>query len=412
MLTERIVLHGLAHSGDAVGRRPNGQVVFVPHGVPGDQAEICLESQNKGYARGRIAQLMLPSQHRVLPPCPLSQGRCGGCPWMQADLFTQRAAKQAHVEQALRRFATTVQPLLQPTPNLGYRIRARFVCNQGVLGFRATASHRTQAISHCPVLHPALEAILCPLARLLEPWIGEEGTLAGLVDASDQVQVSIHMGLQGDKKQILLHLQDFYHQGRIHSAWCDGVCLGAPTVNLDKTGKPLWATAEGFAQASMAGHTVLPQCVVAAVPKPSSVLLELHAGSGNFTRFLAEAGHQVTAVEADRAAATRLRQALPHVSVIQATALAFLRTSVSQQSYFSGIVLDPPRTGALEEVRWIAQLQPLWIVYVSCDPMTLARDLHFLAKDYQLDWVQPLDLMPHTTHVEVVCRLTRRTKTV
>lgn len=413
MVTERIVLQGLAHSGDAVGRRANGQVVFVPHGVPGDEVQMAIESTHKGYARGRINQLLTPSPQRVSPQCLLSQGACGGCPWMQVDLPTQRAAKQSYIERALRHFGVHLQPLLCPTPALGYRIRARFVCRNGVLGFQSPASHQTLAISCCPVLHPSLEAILCSLARLLEPHIGEKGTLAGLVDEQNSVQVAVQTGIQGKATQVLSLLKTAQVEGRIHSAWCNGVCIGPPTLNLDTTGIPLWATADGFAQASSAGHHALPTCVVSALPTPPSTLLELHAGSGNFTRFLAHAGHQVTAVESDGAAVLRLREALPHVPAIHTTAVAFLQESVRQQRTFAGIVLDPPRTGARDEMPWVLRLQPDWIVYVSCDPMTLARDLQIaVVSGYELDWVQPLDLMPHTTHVEVVCRLTRRKKAV
>jgi 23S rRNA (uracil1939-C5)-methyltransferase len=157
----------------------------------------------------------------------------------------------------------------------------------------------------------------------------------------------------------------------------------------------LTARAADFAQASAAGNAVLVAEAVRALGPPSGSVLELHAGGGNFTRALVAAGWQVTA--SDVVAPRRPIGGVRWIRATAADALAQLRGES-----FAAVLLDPPRTGAAEVARALAVLAPT-IVYVSCDPATLGRDLELLGGNPR--WARPIDLMPQTSHVEVVVRI-------
>ena len=174
----RLTLTELAAGGEAVGRRDDGMVVFVPGGAPGEQVEVRIEESRKGFARARLLQVLSPSVDRVDPACPLAHPeRCGGCPLMHVSRAAQLRAKQAWVQRALRQTGAEVLPILAPTSELGYRVRARLVVHDGRLGFAGARSHRSVAVEACPVMDPLLEDALLGQGRRLAPLLGEGATL-------------------------------------------------------------------------------------------------------------------------------------------------------------------------------------------------------------------------------------------
>ncbi|MFO0577887.1 MAG: TRAM domain-containing protein [Polyangia bacterium] len=437
----RLTLTELAAGGEAVGRRDDGMVVFVPGGAPGEQVEVRIEESRKGFARARLLQVLSESVDRVEPACPLSHPeRCGGCPLMHVSRAAQLRAKQAWVQRALRQTGAEVLPILAPTPELGYRVRARLVVHDGRLGFAGARSHRSVAVAACPVMDPLLEAALLGQGGRLAPLLGEGATLAGLVGRVPgterrAVQLAVRLGRGGRRPAIRAFLVDAIEQGLIAGASLDrgehgggdDEILGAAALDVDvgDGAGPLLVAAAGFAQASAPGHTLLAQHVARAVadPAPASVepcsrprIVELYAGSGNLTRALRPVARSILAIEGDAAATARLRQivdaapsaALAPVEVQQAPVEQALAQLVHRGVTCDAVVLDPPRAGARPALRGIAALLPRRVVYVSCDAMTLGRDLVELqALGLRARRVQPIDLMPQTAEIECVAELER-----
>jgi 23S rRNA (uracil1939-C5)-methyltransferase len=365
----------LAAGGDGVGRDA-GKVVFVPCAAPGDRIRARVVEAKGSWARAELVAVVAPSPDRVAPPCPAFT-RCGGCQWQHVARPAQLAAKQAIVAGALRKAVArglVVRPILDPAAPYGWRRRARLhVDRAGALGFYAARSHDVVALpaAGCVQLDPRLDAAVAAI-RAARPPAGELDVALG-------------------------------HDGRIavaHRApWPDAAALvgtagiaGDVEVELEPG---LHARAGDFAQASAAGNAALVGAVVAALGPPRGALLELHAGGGNFTRALVAAGWQVTA--ADVVAPRRPIDGVRWITAPAADAVARLAGE-----RFAAVVLDPPRTGALEVAPRLAALAPA-IVYVSCDPATLGRDLERI--DAAPREAQPIDLMPQTSHVEVVVRL-------
>jgi 23S rRNA (uracil1939-C5)-methyltransferase len=306
----------------------------------------------------------------------------------------QLAAKQAIASTALRRLeGLAIHPIEDPAPALGWRRRARFHVAGGRTGLFALGSHRVLPIASCPQLVPALDAARAAAAGATPP----DGELALVGDAAGAIAVGVERPWRGADRLV----------GRAGIAGVEvaGSAHGDPVIELEPG---LWVGPRDFAQASRAGNAALRARVVAAVGAPpaaphgSAHLLELFAGAGNLTRALVAAGWDVDASDVEPP-----RRAVPW-RFARATAADALAAAASAGAAPAAVVLDPPRTGALDAMEGIARLAPGVVVYVSCDPATLARDAaRLVAAGYRATDAWPLDLMPQTAHVEVVLRLER-----
>lgn len=406
----QVTLQSLAAGGEAVGRLEDGLVTFVAGGAPGDVVEVELEERRRGYARGRLLRVLQPGPGRVEPACALAAtGECGGCPWMHLARPVQLAAKEDLVRRALRHTAAQVLPILTPATPLAYRIRARFTQHGQVLGFQAARSHQVTRVTACPVLVPPLESALCGVAARLAGQLGEGGTLAGLAGTGGEVHLAATSGRGGDLERARAVVRETVATGTLSGASLDGWSAGVQEVDCGGAQSPLWISADSFAQASAPGHEILPALVEAAVSSAPGggrwpKLLELYAGSGNLTRALRRRAAAVLAVEADHRAATRLAGlGLDNVQVRAEPAERVVASLAAKGQRFDVAVLDPPRTGAKEVLSSLVRLGPRRIVYVSCDPITLGRDLEALGRlGFPASYAQPVDLAPQTAHVEIV----------
>jgi 23S rRNA (uracil1939-C5)-methyltransferase len=328
-------------------------VVFVPLGAPGDLVEVDVQERHRTWDRARLVRVLEPGPDRVDPPCA-HFGDCGGCQWQHVSYEAQRIAKQRILRSALRRLAPDVEVEAAESP-YGYRRRVRVHHRGGEVGFLARRSHRLVPVDRCLLLEPALQ------------------------DALDRARPE----LRGDGETALCAKDD-----------------------LADAGEPAFRIEAGvFAQVGDAADRRLRAAVIAEVRGPR--VLELYAGAGNFTRLLA--AHDVTAVESDARAADLLRLNAPAARVIAARCGPVVADLAAGGARFDTVLLDPPRQGAADVVAGLASLAPARILYVSCDPMTLARDAERLAA---LGWAvvraRGFDTTPQTTHLEALLVFDRR----
>ena len=408
--TLTLTVERLAFGGDAVGRTADGRVVFVDRGAPGDRILVCVDEVRPRFLRGHRRELLAPGPNHAAPPCPVAD-RCGGCPWQEVARATQLASKQELVERALRALggAAIVAPIAPATASFAYRTRARFAVAQEAIGFHGRRSLEVIEAPRCAVLHPALDAALARARALLRPHLAVGGSLGGLVGRGDAVQLAVSgLGAAGWSAAATL-LGDADGTGGIIGVIGDGRRVGAEMIDTAEAGEPpFFAAATGFAQASAAGNRRLRELVAAAARAQGKRVLELHAGDGNFTRDLVPIAASVRAVESEVEAAARLRRNVPAATVEPRSAQAAARSLVDGGASFDLVLLDPPRRGAKEVMPLLPRLASE-VVYVSCDPMTFARDAEALvAAGLTLEEVTPVDLMPHTDHVELVACFRRR----
>lgn len=413
-------------------------MVFVPGGMPGDRVLVRLQSRQSSYARAELVQILNPGPQRVDPACRLSMPQpgqavaaCGGCPLMALSLPAQRAAKQSWVERALRGLSVLILPMAAPASSVGYRVRARMAVRSGRLSFAAAGSHQGVALSACPVLAPKLEQVLLRSGTELAAALGEGGVLSGL-QGWHAGQPAVHLAAEpghpsqrSAARRLLLQMIDRADivGASLHAHRADDrdEVLGVPVIDLadpsDESTRSLgslFGSAAGFAQACAAGHTLLPALVADAVQRPfcdgtspllpQPHILELFSGSGNLTRALQPLAQALTCIEGDRDAVARaVARFGDSISLRAEPVEAALAQLATQGARFSTIVLDPPRAGARDAMVLLSRLGAQRVVYVSCDVMTLARDMSALRScGYRPRVVQPIDLMPHTAQVECV----------
>ncbi len=374
----------LAAGGDGVARGPDGRVVFVPFTAPGDRVRARIVDERKRYRRARALGLLEPGPGRTDPLCAVF-GSCGGCDWQHLDYATQLEAKRDALRDAFERIAhlRAPEPLeVVPSPSpYGYRARARLRVAGGRVGFRRRRSHALCVTSRCPVLVPELDDALASLAEHPPERDGDWELAVG----SDGVVAS--------------------------GPASGGAEAGA--IRLTVGDASLRVSGGVFSQANALLREPLAQAVAEAAGRGDR-LLELHAGAGFFTLALARRFARVEAVESAPAAVADLRSnlrdaGLDAVEVRAESAEERLSRGSADASPPDVVVLDPPRTG-LEPpgAEALARLGARRVVYVSCDPATLARDVGVCAdRGYALTALRGFDLFPQTAHVEALALLER-----
>jgi 23S rRNA (uracil1939-C5)-methyltransferase len=376
-----IAIERLAAGGDGVGHAADGRVVFVPFTAPGDRVRVRVTEQRPRFVRGHVLELLAPGPARTDPICAVF-GSCGGCAWQHVAYPAQLEAKRVIVEDALSRIAGLALPApveIVPSPSpYAWRSRTRLFCEQGRVGYRRRHSHALQPVTRCPVLLPALDAALHALSAA----------------PPDDGEIELALGDGAPRCTPLPH---------------DAGVSGTARITLGAGEDRLELSPGVFFQAHAGLRDALRTAALAAAGR-GRFAADLFAGAGFFTLGLARRFERVLAVEAAPAAADDLRRnaaaaGCQHVEVLRMAvegALPRLRDA-------EVLLLDPPRTGLPRGVAAaLAAGTADRVVYVSCEPATLARDLAVLAAGgFHLTRAQAFDLFPQTPHVEVLVRLER-----
>ena len=385
----------VAHGGHCVTRL-DGQVVFVRHTLPGERVRIRITERSKRYLRADAVEVIEPAPDRVTAPCPYA-GDCGGCDFQHVSPAGQRRLLTSVVREQLDRLAGLTWDgeveAIEPD-DLGWRTRVAFAVDEsGRAGLRRHRSHDVVPIEECLIAHPELPRVLDRTwdSETVEAIVSSSGERLLVTDAT--IPDEVERAVDG-----VVAVDGTVRGGR-----------GALTEHVHDTA--MRVSGSGFWQVHPAAATTLVDAVLeAAQVRAGETVVDLYAGVGLFTVFLADAvGEQgtVVSVEADGTAARDARRNLhdrPQVQLVGATVERALRAG--QIDSADVVVLDPPRTGAKRAVGGIAALAPRRVVYVACDPAALARDLATFAElGYRLDGMRAFALFPMTHHVECVATL-------
>ncbi|HAA90498.1 MAG: 23S rRNA (Uracil-5-)-methyltransferase RumA [Thermoanaerobacterales bacterium 50_218] len=423
--THVVEITDYSHCGEGVGRI-EGQVVFVPMAVRGELARVQVVAKKKNYLRGQLLEVLKPSSARVKPFCPLFAD-CGGCHLQHITYAEQLFFKEHRVKTALQRLGGIREIEVKPTLGMKdpwhYRHTARFHVgkSQGkvCVGFFRSKSHDPVPVTGCRILPPEFPPLLEHLSRL--PVI-HNGAVKEVVLRKSQATGEIlvvflaEKPFSFDKKGIDRLLKDFPTVTGIVAQVTGAkpaVIWGQGFYTEELAGLKFQIPATSFFQSNPLQAEVLISLVRSyATPCADEVIFDLYSGVGVFALAIARNCAGVYALEEDEEAvlsgkanarlnninnitfvADRAENALPE----------FKKRGVSPQT----IILDPPRAGSSPEVlKVIYELEPKKVVYISCNPATLARDLTLLVeKGYQPELVQPVDMFPQTYHIECVVLL-------
>jgi 23S rRNA (uracil1939-C5)-methyltransferase len=413
----------LSYGPYGVGRM-DGKAIMVPRSAPGDRVVARIIESKERYSIGEIVKLITPSPLRQTPPCPYA-GDCGGCTWQHIGYPEQLKAKQQSVADALRRIGKLdnfdLKPIIASPSAEHYRRRIRLqVSAVKRLGFYSSASHHVVEIDNCQIAAHPLNHVIAALRS----WLDQLATTVEHIEVSSGdepgqtvVTVAANAPLSSSDEALCAKLVD--PANSIHGAIVHGndwrKTWGDPsiTVTLDDQ-LTLKLDADTFTQVNAeANRLMLIQLLNAGAFDKQDRVLELYAGAGNFTLPIAKRVGGITAVEGFRNAVTSgklngQRNAIDNIHWTCAPVPRAVSQLKKQRVKFTKIVLDPPRTGAKGIESDIAALGAAMILYVSCNPTTLARDLAALSQHgYKLLFVQPIDFFPHTFHVESLAVMIR-----
>jgi 23S rRNA (uracil1939-C5)-methyltransferase len=412
-LTGPLTIEKLVPGGAGFCRLPDGRSAFVEGALPGEQVRLRTFEHKKGYVRARAFELVEPSAERVVPACPIAEA-CGGCDWMHLELTAQRQYKSRLVAEALERTGGLRLPVLPEVVTrgdaLGYRSRLRVhVDHKGSVGFFGRRTRVLVPVPACAVAHPALNRALVVLSGL-------GAAERKLLSAFDTVELAALANLASVDARLWPRADA--RPPRSIAPLVERLEVEDVSVRIAPVGGtkgPPAAEGERPWSAFLQVNPAVNDALVAAVIERATgarTFLDLYAGSGNFSLPLAAGGRSGVLVELDRTAAESARREAAarglSLEVLALDAARALPRLAARAGEFEFVVLDPPRAGAREAISGIIALGPRLIAYVSCDPVTLARDLKELASArYELRNVQCFDMFPQTHHVETLAFLVR-----
>jgi 23S rRNA (uracil1939-C5)-methyltransferase len=421
-LTVRI--ESLDAEGRGVARNAEGKVVFVEGALPGEDVSFETLKKKASFEVARVTALFRRSSDRETPRCP-HFGVCGGCSLQHADMYTQMAAKQRWLEENLARIGKVSAEVLLPIvygEQWGYRRRARlgarFVDKKGgaLVGFREKRSSYITEMRECHVLTPEISRLI-PCLRLLIEKLSIRARMPQIeVAVGDNAAVLVFRHLDPLTQADEARLRAFAREERVH-VWLQpaGPQTARPFepaqselyYDLPEFAVRLWFGPTDFTQVNHGVNRILVSRAVRLLePQPSERIADLFCGLGNFSLPLARAGAQVLGFEgsAEMVARARRNAAANGLTAQFEVMDLLLRPRLAPFGPFEKLLIDPPREGALGIVKTLPPTWPRRIVYVSCDPATLARDAGVLvhAQGFRLSAAGVVNMFPHTAHVESI----------
>jgi len=406
-----VTVNDLDPFGQGVARH-NGKALFVPGLLPQETADVVLVDDKRQFARGEVKRRHNDSPERVTPPCP-HFAVCGGCQQQHASVALQQSSKSAALARMMKR---DVDEIISGSA-WGYRRRARLSLSwqpksqRLEMGFRKASGKEIVNVVRCPVLVPRLEALLKPLHECLAMLQGVRhlGHVELVLADNGPMMILRHTAplVAADRQK----LERFSHS--------EGLMLYlAPESDILEpvTGEAPWYSSNGlrltfsprdFIQVNDGVNQKMVAAALAWLDvQPDDRVLDLFCGMGNFTLPLAKQAASVVGVEGvaalvDKGRENARQNALQNVTFVHEN----LDEDVTQQPWarqgFDKILLDPARAGAAGVMQYVIKLAPKKVVYVSCNPATLARDSEaLLSAGYQIQRLAMLDMFPHTGHLE------------
>ena len=425
-------IDALDAEGRGVARNPDGKVVFVEGALPGEKVSLKRVSSRRKFDIARATSVLEPSSGRRPPRCP-HFGACGGCATQHADERTQMAAKQRWLEDCLERIGKVEPETLLPIvygPEWGYRHRARlsvrYVFSRGgaMVGFRERHSTHVADMRECHVLPENVSRLIPELRSLVGALSIRERVPQIEVAVGDNATVLVFRHLVPLTAPDHAALMDFSERHEVHVWLQPGGPESAQPFHpakselyyeLPEFGVRIGFRPTEFTQVNPAMNRILVSRAVRLLdPQPGERVADLFCGLGNFSLPLAARGAQVVGFEGSRQLAERAREnAAANGLVAQFEVMDLFKPNLEPFGPFDRILIDPPREGAIELVKTLPvggnEGWPRRIVYISCDPATLARDAGVLVhtRGWRLAAAGVVNMFPHTAHVESVALFER-----
>ncbi len=409
---EGLYIKKLVYGGYGFAQR-EGKSVLVDYALPGEIVEVQTFQEKKDYLLARVKRVIMPSSARREPPCPYF-GICGGCQLQHMDYPAQIKSKEEILLETLSRIGKLELKSLEPSlssEEFGYRVRVQFKASEGKLGFFERRSHKIVEVKECLVVHPAINDLIPSLKEIVKKIDGlkEIHVLYSPHEGEFLLKLYSEKSFPKDKLRRLIEAilpkkvvgVGLYKDQRLYSLGRD--------FTFVKVGPYRYRVSmDSFIQVN---HFLWGSFVGSTLPKEMlNRVLELHCGIGFFSLFLAERSEFVLAYDTNRSA---IRDAEYNAKINSVSNVSFEHESgLEALKRHAGepidlFFLDPPRSGLSNgEAKMILRNKPREILYISCEPTTLARDLKVLVKGgYKPISVRMVDNFPNTYHIEAIAHL-------
>jgi 23S rRNA (uracil1939-C5)-methyltransferase len=396
-----VSLTTMTYGGDAMGRLDEGRAVFVPFGLPGERVRVRLTEERGHYARAAIIEVLEAAEERIAARCK-HFGACGGCHYQHLPYASQLRVKTEVLKDQLTRIGRIAEPNMRPAvasaQDWQYRNHVQFhLTPQGQLGFMRAGSEEVLPIQEC---HLPVESIgaLWPQLQL---------------DASAGIQrVGVRLGSDGEAMLVLhasspnppeLELEAAVSVAHVYDE--DVVVqAGEDHLRMRVLEREFRVSPTSFFQANLDVAAKMVQHVLESLPDRIDTLVDAYCGVGLFSAFLAPRCTRLIGIEASAAACADFEANLEEFENVELYEDAVERALPALDLHADAALVDPPRAGLERSVvDSLAQAGARTLVYVSCDPATLARDAARLTKHgYAIESVTPFDMFPQTYHIESV----------
>jgi 23S rRNA (uracil1939-C5)-methyltransferase len=394
-----LTLTTLTYGGEAMGRLPDNRAVFVPFGLPGERVRVRLTDTKRSFARAELVEILEPSPERMAPRCK-HFGVCGGCHYQHLPYETQIKVKADILRDQLKRIGKLDNPPVQPmvgSPSpWNYRNHVQFhLTGDGKLGFVSARGAEVIPISECHLpeaplnnLWPQLEFEPGAEVERISLRAGDELMLILESDSPEPPELEVEAGIS------VVHL---YEEHPV-------VMVGDGSLSMQARGREFQVSAASFFQVNTAMAGKMVEHVLSKLPASLDTVLDLYCGVGLFSAFLAPRCKRLIGIESSESACEDFAVNLDEFDGVELYEGAAEDVIPHLEAEPALVLVDPPRAGLERQVLdSILKMNPPTLLYVSCDPSTLARDAaRLVAGGYRLVEVTPFDLFPQTYHIESI----------
>lgn len=403
--------------GGATLAREDGKAIFVPYTLPGELVEAHIAEDKRSFANAELDAVLEPAPERTSPPCEYF-GQCGGCQYQHATYEQQREIKLSILRETLERAKLVALPDITPVyaEPFGYRNRVRLHIQRQpfALCYKKRSSHHNLPVTHCPIAAPLIERAIAETIQCANPLVADCDEIEFFTNDS-RSELLLSLWTRKRNGNVPNALKQFSESLREKLPALSGAVIFFTEKNQPEKKLAAWGESSLTYRAGEHAYKVsigsffqvnrflvdsLLQLVTAS--HTGQIAWDLYAGVGLFSLPLRQQFEQVVSVEAAPSSSGDLRKNLASGKIAQSDTLEFLRRHRGEAPDL--IVVDPPRSGLGGNVTTLlTKVRPKTIVYVSCDPATLSRDLHALVESgYRLTSMHMVDLFPQTFHLESV----------
>lgn len=404
--TLKLKIEKLSYGGAGIARS-DGKVIFVRRGLPGDVVEAGITRNKKSFSMAEMKRILSPSDKRVRALCPVF-GKCGGCQWQDLDYEAQLIEKGNIVSESIRRIGKIEElhpePVVPSPLEYGYRSRIVLSVIRESNGFSASffeeGTENKIPVDNCPVAGDSVNSGIECISDFLKKDKRNASSINRIYVASGDHGTGITVLMRVNEKKVkrILDSRDLKLSG------------GPETeISLVNGGKKFLTVPSIFMQSNNFISRIMTDTLVQWLDESGADrVLDLYSGFGNFTLPACDIAGFVKGVDSDALAIKYARRnselnGCSNTEFTRDNASAFLEKN---RDYYDTVILDPPREGAKDCLGYLAEMKPETIVYISCDPVTLSRDLASLySYGYRAKTVKPFDMFPHTYHIECMVLL-------